>query len=816
MEPWPASAASLRSACRTDNADARLQKQAKTEFAANPVAGARMRRRGQIFLWIIVAVALAGCPKKGTQDFKSGEKALDLKDYDAAVDYYSKALQAEPNNAAFRIKLNQSRFEAGQFHIHEGVKLREKGDIQGAISQFQRATILDPSSMVAEQELKKSLEILAERTRAAQQPGESPIMENGQPVLASQPPELKPLSRAPINLKMSNDTKVVFDTIAKLAGLTVIYDPDLQARRITTELNNVTLEQALDIVCLESKTFWKPITENIIMVVPDQTQKRRDYDEQVVKTFYLNNIAVAQDLTEVTTGLRQLLDLKRIQQVNAQSAIIVRDTPDKLALIDKIIKDIDKAKPEVIIQVEVLEARTDHLRNLGILPPQSMSVTINPNNSTSSTSGSTTTSNNTITLNQLTHLNQNDVIFTIPSATANFLMTDSATKILENPEIRAIDGQAAKLRIGDRVPVATGSYQAGVGVGSTAGAGFVNPLVNTQFQYIDVGVNIDVTPHVHPNRDVSMKLLVEVSSVTGYQNIGGIQQPIISQRKIEHEIRLKENEVSILGGLINRIDTKTLNGWPWLARIPVMRYLFSAENVEHQDNEDIIVLVPRIVRMPDWTKANLRSLYAGSDTFPAVKKELDLKSPSSNPSPTVGPAGYMAPAPSSDQPAGLGASASPGSGAISAGPSGAPSAAPQVSGPRVRFEPSALNLKPGQTATLGIVVENVSDLFSVPMLLQYDPAVISVEEVRHGGFLSGGTQEIAIVQRVDKEHGQAVISATRQPNTPGVSGSGTLLGVVVKAVGPGTSSLSVVQINAKDSQLKPIPLVTSEATLRVQ
>jgi len=775
-----------------------------------------MRRRGQIFLWIIVAVALAGCPKKGTQDFKSGEKALDLKDYDAAVDYYSKALQAEPNNAAFRIKLNQSRFEAGQFHIHEGVKLREKGDIQGAISQFQRATILDPSSMVAEQELKKSLEILAERTRAAQQPGESPIMENGQPVLASQPPELKPLSRAPINLKMSNDTKVVFDTIAKLAGLTVIYDPDLQARRITTELNNVTLEQALDIVCLESKTFWKPITENIIMVVPDQTQKRRDYDEQVVKTFYLNNIAVAQDLTEVTTGLRQLLDLKRIQQVNAQSAIIVRDTPDKLALIDKIIKDIDKAKPEVIIQVEVLEARTDHLRNLGILPPQSMSVTINPNNSTSSTSGSTTTSNNTITLNQLTHLNQNDVIFTIPSATANFLMTDSATKILENPEIRAIDGQAAKLRIGDRVPVATGSYQAGVGVGSTAGAGFVNPLVNTQFQYIDVGVNIDVTPHVHPNRDVSMKLLVEVSSVTGYQNIGGIQQPIISQRKIEHEIRLKENEVSILGGLINRIDTKTLNGWPWLARIPVMRYLFSAENVEHQDNEDIIVLVPRIVRMPDWTKANLRSLYAGSDTFPAVKKELDLKSPSSNPSPTVGPAGYMAPAPSSDQPAGLGASASPGSGAISAGPSGAPSAAPQVSGPRVRFEPSALNLKPGQTATLGIVVENVSDLFSVPMLLQYDPAVISVEEVRHGGFLSGGTQEIAIVQRVDKEHGQAVISATRQPNTPGVSGSGTLLGVVVKAVGPGTSSLSVVQINAKDSQLKPIPLVTSEATLRVQ
>jgi len=779
-----------------------------------------MHRSGRILVWIFLGVALAGCPhKKGGQDFKAAEKALDLKDYDAAVDFYSKALQAEPNNAAYRIKLNQSRFEAGQFHIHQGVKLRDKGDLQGAISEFQRATILDPSSIVADQELKKSLDALAERARAAQQQEEQPMMENGQPALASAPPELKPLSRAPINLKMSNDSKIIFDTIGKLAGLTVIYDPDLQARRITTELNNVTLEQALDIVCLESKTFWKPITENIIMVIPDQTQKRRDYDEQVVRTFYLNNIAVAQDLTEVTTGLRQLLDLKRIQQVNAQSAIIVRDTPDKLALIDKIVKDIDKAKPEVIVQVEVLEARTDHLRNLGILPPQSTTVTINPNSSTNNNSGSSTTTNNGITLTQLTHLNQNDVVFTIPSAsaTANFLMTDSATKIIENPEIRAIDGQAAKLRIGDRVPVATGSYQAGVGVGSTAGAGFVNPLVNTQFQYIDVGVNIDVTPHVHPNRDVSMKLLVEVSSVTGYQNIGGIQQPIISQRKIEHEIRLKENEVSILGGLIDRIDTKTLNGWPWLAKIPVMRYLFSTENVERQDNEDIIVLIPHIVRMPEWTKANLRSLYAGTDTNPTVKRELDVKSPSSNPGgsasfpPSEGP---QAPGTIPATPASGPVVTNPGT--VSPAPGAATVAPPQVSGPRIRFEPDALNLRAGQTATLGIVVENVSDLYSVPMMLQYNPAVLSVEEVRHGGFLSGGTQEIAIVQRVDKEHGQAIISATRQPNTPGVSGSGTLLGVVVKALAPGNSSLSVVQINAKDSQQRPIPLVTSEASLKVQ
>ena len=755
---------------------------------------------------VCVAVLAAGCPKD-KHDYKEARHAVDLKDYDAAVDYYLKATKSDPHNVNYKIGLDQARFEAGASHVQKGIKLREKGDLQGAVSEFQRAQIMDPSSTSADQELRRTLQMIGEQAKSTEGQ-DQPLMENGQPGLASEPPELKPLSRAPINLRMSNDIKVVYDTIGKLAGLTVIYDPDLQARRISVDLSNVTLEQALDIVSLQSKAFWKPVTENIIMIVPDNTQKRRDYEEQVVRTFYLSNVAIAQDLTEITTGLRQLLDLKRIQQVNAQNAIIIRDTPDKIALAEKIIRDIDKAKPEVMIQVEVLQARTDKLRNLGVLPGQSASIAINPNTTTSSTTSGTTPSNSngSVTLSQLTHLNQNDVALTLPGATANFLLTDTSTKIIDNPEIRAIDGQPAKLRVGDRVPVATGSFQAGVGVGSTAGAGFVNPLVNTQFQYIDVGVNVDITPHVHANRDISLKVSIEVSSVTGQQPIGGITQPIISQRKIEHEVRLKEGEVSILGGLFERTDTKTLNGWPGLANIPIMRYLFSTDNVDHQENENLIVLIPRIVRMPDWTKANLRAIYSGTETYPGVKREMDIKTPAANPHPA-------APAAPAQNPAAPGAAAP----ANQTAPTNTP-AVPQAQtgGPRIRFEPATLNLAPGQTATIGVVVENVNDLFSVPMLLQYNPAIISVEEVRHGGFLSGGTQEIALVQRVDKEHGQAIISATRQPNTPGVNGTGTLLGVVVKALAPGTTNLSIVQVNAKDSQQRPIPLVTSEATLRVQ
>src|SRR4029077_2460667 len=249
--------------------------------------------------------------------------------------------------------------------------------------------------------------------------------------------------------------------------------------------------------------------------------------------------------------------LKRITQLNSQNAIIVRDTPDKLLLAEKMIRDIDKAKPEVVVQVEVLEARTDRLRDLGILPPQTVSAAINPNTSTSSTSS--TTSNSGTTLNQLRHLNGNDVIVSIPSATATAILSDTSTKIIQNPEVRSVDGQTAKLKIGDRIPVATGSFSSGLGLAAGT-AGGISPLVNTQFTYLDVGVNIDLTPRVHPNRDVSLKLKVEVSAHTNDVNIGGITQPVISQRVIEHDIRLKEGEVSILAGLIQRTDSKTLEG----------------------------------------------------------------------------------------------------------------------------------------------------------------------------------------------------------------------------------------------------------------
>ena len=744
-----------------------------------------------------------GCPKSNkTVEYDAGRKAETLQDYDTALVHYERALREDPNNAEYRLRTVHMRFEAGEYHVDQGKKAQKAGDLQLALAEFEKAQAIDPSSAVAEQEVSKTMQLMAAQRSADASKAVNPNPDNDQDLLAA-PPELKPLSREPINLKMTNDARVVFETIAKLAGLSVIFDPDFTSRRITAELPNVTLEQALDAVSLESKAFWKPLTSSVIFVAPDNPQKRKDLEDEEIRTFYLSNTVTPQDLTEIVTGLRQLLDLHRIQQVNSQNAIVIRETPDKLALAAKIIRDIDKAKPEVLIHVQVLTASRDRLRDLGILPGQSISMAFTPRTSvqpnggsTSTTSGSSTSSTASniaqITLQNLHKLSSADYSLTLPGATANAILTDNQTRIIQDPEVRVTDGEKASLKIGDRVPVATGSFQAGVGVGVGSGAGVVNPLVNTQFQYIDVGVEIDVTPRVHPDGDVSMKLTVEVSEITGTSNIGGINQPVISQRKVEHDIRLKEGEVSLLGGLIEHDQSNNVNGIPGLGQVPGFRYLFSDNSKETKDNEVLIVLTPHVIRMPSITADNLRTLAAGTDSNVRVYHDDE----EALPAPT-------APAPAAGASSGTIGEVAP------TQANGAPAA-------QMQFQPGNLVLKTGDDATIGLAVSNVTDLYSIPMLIHYNPAVIQVQEVRNGGFLSGGTQEIAIVQRIDQEKGELVVSATRQPNTPGVNGTGTLLGIVVRAIAPGNSQLQVLQVNAHNSQQQNIPLVSGVATIQVQ
>src|SRR5580693_4866927 len=786
------------------------------------MCNSRPRSYAQRAVVIVAVTLLAGCHKTNS-DFDAGRKAEAIQDYDTALIHYERAERSNPNDAEYKLRVIHMRYAAGSFHLEQGQKALQDGDLQLALSEFEKAQGIDPSNVAAEQQMKKAAGLLA--VANGTQPASKPDDFNAdEKALLAAPPQLRPLSHEPINLKMTNDSRVVFETIAKLAGLCVIFDPDYVSRRVTAELPGVTLEQALDAVSFESKAFWKPLTSTVIEIAPDNPQKRKDIEDEQVATFYISNSLTPQDLTEIVNGLRQLLDLHRIQQVNAQNAIVVRDTPDKLDLASKVISDIDKAKPEVLLHVQVLSADRDRLRQLGILPGQNVSLTFNPRcsvqptnsgcSSSSSTASTTTTSPLQVTLNNLAHLASADYSLTLPGASAEAILTDSKTKIIQDPEIRVTDGEKATLKIGQRVPVATGSTQAATGVAATTA---VSSLVNTQFSYIDVGVNIEAQPRVHPDGEVSMKLVVEISSVANFQNIGGIQEPVISQRKIEHEVRLKDGEVNILGGLIERTDTDSLNGIPGAADVPGLKYLFSQVSKEVEHDEVLIVLTPHILRFPSINAENLRRLAAGTDSNVRVfrqaasdVKSSDLPTRNSEASPDALhsglPAGTQLLEQVREQPVTV----------VEAASANGPAASGAGVAAQVRFNPAQATLKSGDTEIVGISIDGVNDLSSMPMLLKYDPAVIQITEVRDGGFLSGGTQTVAIVQRIDAQKGEVMISCTRGPHTAGVNGSGTILGLVVKGVAAGGTRIQIVELKAQDSQQRNIPITSGDAAIRVQ
>ncbi|MGB7554700.1 MAG: type II and III secretion system protein, partial [Candidatus Korobacteraceae bacterium] len=565
-----------------------------------------------------VLPAVASNDKAAKALFQKGKAAEVRQDYIAAYNFYHQAYQLKPSDLTYRASFEYVRFLASASYVHQGEILVKAGKLPEALTDFEQGLAIDPSSFIAQQQANKTRLLI----QKSQNPAPAvPTTESGltkRMEEAAGPVELAPISQTPITLKLTEDAKTVYETIGKLAGVNVLFDPDYTSRRIRVDLNGVTLEEALEITALESKTFWRPVTPNTIFIAADTPAKRKELEQSVIRTFYLTNLSQPNELQDLVNILRTLLDTQRLQQFPSQQAVVVRGTPDQIVMAEKLISDLDKSRPEVVVEVAIMQVTRDKMRNLGIQPPGSVSVQLQDNNVTTSSTtvngnagnGGTVTSTNgtggSINLNSLAHLNATNFQVTVPAATANFLMSDSSSKLIQQPQIRAADGQKASLKIGERVPVATGSFQPGIG-----GVG-INPLVNTQFNYIDVGVNIDITPRVHGLDEVTLKLAMDISAVDSYQNIGGIQQPVIGQRKIEQEIRLREGEVNILGGILESTQTKSLSGIPGLASIPLFKYLFAEETKDVNDNEIVFILIPHIVRAQDLNDSNVKAIDVGT------------------------------------------------------------------------------------------------------------------------------------------------------------------------------------------------------------
>jgi general secretion pathway protein D len=733
-----------------------------------------------------LAINLAGCASK--KAYTRGNKAEISKDYDTAMTEYKAALDKDPKNIEYQLKYEQARYNSAFAHFEAGRRALDKQDYQTAKAEFMRVLEIDPSHDLAQQELAKVNEIL--ENRAHNEPPPDIQFEQLKADTRTDPTpqsQLEPKNRGPFDtIRMTQDSRMEFETLANLAGINVIFDPDFRGTRVQLELNNVDIFEALDILALQTRSFWKPVNKTTILVSPDNQTKRRDYEELVLKTIYMTNSVTATELTEAITTLRTLLNMRYLMSSTAMNAIIIRDTADRVAIAEKIIEDLDKAKPEVLVDATVLEVDRNTLRQLGILPPQGTSV------SAGAGSGGTSTSGTAFPLNNLPSTTGNWSM-TIPPFTAQFLASNSNVRLLQNPRVRATDGKLAQIRIGSQVPIASGSFQPAF-VGATG-----TPVVN--FQFVDVGVNLDITPRVLLNHEVSMTIQVQVRALAGDRNVGGVTQPVLTNRQIQHEIRLAEGETNILGGIITDTEATSLNGLPGLKNIPVLKYFFAQEQKSRDSTEIIIMLTPHIIRMPNITASNMRGLYTGSETIPRLRTSPNVPGIGS-PAPT--PAAPPPGTPPAAQPPGAGAGQPPAAApAPAAPPATPPNTQPQAqreTNSTVTFVPVPVTLPPTGTAILNIV-GNGTDFFGVDLTLSFEPGAVDVREVREGGFLSRDGQIIGFVQRMETESGTLRISMERPPGAPAVSGSGNLVTLVL-ARGPrgGDSTIRITEFRIRDPQ----------------
>lgn len=555
----------------------------------------RFRRLAPALASVLVALAVAGCAASGA--LRAARQAERQEDWDLAVVEYTKAVRQRPGDRHARAALERARVLAAQTHFHRARQLAAAGRLEEALIEFQLAAELNPASADIQAELGHTRAQL--RTQVAvkgQTRLETLIARSFQAPLPGA--ELPADVRLPDTLVFREaSARDIFTAIARFANLSLVFDPAWRDERLSIDLRDADLPQALDSLAAATRTFWRVTAPRTITIVPDTPAKRREYEEEIVRTFYVSNA----DLKETIDLLRIVVDARRLSAITATNAITIKDTPERVQAAGRIIQAIDKAKPEVVIDVELLEVDRTRLREYGLQFASAGSAGLD---------GAAAAGQEDLTLRGLRSLTQSDIFLTnLPNLYYRLLKKDGNTRTLANPQLRATEGTTAQARFGERVPVPST-------VIAPIAAGGVQTQPITSFAYENIGVNIDITPRTHHDDAVSLAVQVEVSSISG-TGFGGL--PTFGSRSINTVIRLRDGETNMLAGLIRDDERQVLSGVPGLSDLPVVGRLFAHSRRETQETDIILTLTPRIVRVLELTEADLQPFRMGRDSLsPAV------------------------------------------------------------------------------------------------------------------------------------------------------------------------------------------------------
>ena len=550
-----------------------------------------------------LALLLTGCA--AGRAYSQAEREMRRKDYDRAVLSYSKAVALDPGNSRYEVALARAKIKAGGDHFRQGQRFHMAQQYERAIAEYQQTLLLTPDNQHAQVELERAMRQWAE-TKATPSQIEEEKRKAREKDLG--PPRLAPKRNIAINFKFEEaELGKIFDAISKASGINFVFDDkvDLEKPR-TIDLGNVTLEQALDILMLQTKNFYQPINEYTLLIAPDTRQKRQEYEDQVIRTFFLSNA----ETKTIISLLRSLLQSRQIAENPELNSITIKDTPSKVAIGEMIVNANDKAKGEVIVDVELLEINRTLTRTLGLdLTTRSLSLSFNGGDE-----------NGNLPLNGLSALRQtgNFLIGPVPGVILNFLKSDSDSRQIAQPQLRVTEGEQAEILIGERVPIPTTSFNTGNTIGT-------NVVPITSFTYQNVGITVQVEPRVHHNKEVTLQVQVEVSGVTGQVDAGGgISQPIIGTRQIQTVIRLRDGETNLLAGLIQRNDQDSQSGVSGLSDIPGLGRLFSTNDITNSETDIILTLTPRIIRIPNIRAEDMAAIWVGTE------EQMELRGPARN------------------------------------------------------------------------------------------------------------------------------------------------------------------------------------------
>jgi general secretion pathway protein D len=689
--------------------------------------------KSRLFIALLFTVFLSSCG--GNPAFNKGQKALAREDLDAAVRYYMEAVRHDPDNVRYRVSLNQALFNASNFHLRLGDDFSSQGDLKLALLEYQKSLEFNSENNDARRKKQSLLKRLEElRKRGEEKSDIERLKEKVSRVAA--PVEKLVSPNIPLDLKLGDvDLKVLFKALQKSSSVKFLFDEAFQSKKVSVDFENVLFKDALEKILMQTRMFYKIIDSNTIIIIPDTPAKRREYDELTMKTFFLSN-ANPEELQKIITTVTGC----KITAVNpGLNTITVRDRPQKVAMVERLLQIMDKPKAELLIDVEIIEANKSRMKEYGIeLSQYNVLETFSPGALAAETASS-------FRGNRFSFVDSSDFVFQVPSISYKLLQGDSKSRIKAKPQLRVIDQETVKIRLGDKVPIVTTTFV------PNYSAGTPNNQPITSFQMQDIGINIELTPRVHHDGWISIKLEFELTFITSPGT--SVLPPTIGNRSVKTMIRLQDNETSLLAGLLRDTERNTLRGFPGLADLPILKHIFSSNKKEVDQTDIILTITPHIIKFPDIADSDLLNYWVGTE------EDIGLKAP-----PPLSPFADITEGPaekSSDEPVPkkeaifplLNQEKKAGQAEVK---EKAP--APETFPGRLALVADSKSAVKGKPLEVRLIADGIDDLHTMALELAYAPAILQLSEISEGALCKGKGFKGRLFKSFDNAAGKIVIS----------------------------------------------------------